>query len=316
MTDSFYNAAGPFTMVSHLLAQEVGLVCAAVYGAVWKKCQLEDGVCKASLDTLGSEIHIDRATVMRSIKKLCELGYLLDQTPGRRNAPHTYILAKSVAQCNSSEDTTVVMRNSPEGETVADDNKSVAYNNSSMADEAQGGKTVAESHLKRISSPLESLKDNPNSSPYGEGGKPPPTKEPLPVTENEQPIPADPPPESAKPKKVRAPKPPAFQVYTDKTEYYSVTKEWVEKMVQIVGEKPEDLTRWGDTITTFTGRGKWKGNVQDMLDWYQNGIPDYSKKASTNGTHQRHNQQPTGESLEGEPTFDPYSGEIVPGRGS
>src|SRR3990172_8983881 len=134
----------PFTMVYHILAQEVGLVCAAVYGEVKRRCGLERGVCDASLDTLGTTIHLDRATVMRSIKKLCELGYLIDQTPGRRNAPHTYILSKSVAECNN---TSVVMRNSSK-ESVAERNKSVAHNNSSIENEAQEDKTVAESHLK------------------------------------------------------------------------------------------------------------------------------------------------------------------------
>jgi len=34
---------GSFTPVPHTLAQEVGLVCAAVYGAVWRYCQMEEG---------------------------------------------------------------------------------------------------------------------------------------------------------------------------------------------------------------------------------------------------------------------------------
>lgn len=128
---------GNFTPVPHSLAQEVGLVCAAVYGVVWRYCQMKDGICRASLDTLGSDINVDRATVMRSVKKLCELGYLIDQTPARRNAPHTYILAKSVAECNS-----------PEVEAVAP-------NNSSSPTVAECNATVAESHLK-----IDSKKDS------------------------------------------------------------------------------------------------------------------------------------------------------------
>jgi len=102
--------------------------------------------CRASLDTLGADINVDRATVMRSIKKLCELGYLADQTPGRRNAPHTYTLLKSVAECNSparndmaTHNETVAHDNTPK-QTVADSNATVAECNA----------TVAESHLKRV----------------------------------------------------------------------------------------------------------------------------------------------------------------------
>lgn len=156
---------GNFTPVSHSLAQEVGLVCAAVYGVVWRYCQMKDGICKASLDTLGSDISVDRATVMRSIKKLCELGYLLDQTPDRRNAPHTYILSKSVAQCNSSMDTPVVIRSESEAETVAHNNNSKQSVAQSNATVAQSNRSVAQSHLKIDK---ETLKDTPN----GVGKKP------------------------------------------------------------------------------------------------------------------------------------------------
>lgn len=138
---------GSFTPIPHSLAQEVGLVCAAVYGEVWRYCQMKDGSCKASLDTLGSGISVDRATVMRSIKKLCELGYLKDQTPDRRNAPHTYILSKTVAESNRLEDETVAVDNNLNGKSVAESNsssQSVAENNATVA---QRKATVAESYL-------------------------------------------------------------------------------------------------------------------------------------------------------------------------
>lgn len=145
MADSFFESAGPFTMVSHLLAQEVGLTCSAVYGAVWKRCQMEGGVCDASLDTLGLDITVDRATVMRSIKKLCGLDYLTDQTPNRRNAPHTYTLSKSVAQCNSSAHND----GSIHEQTVAGCNKSVAERNTENETVAECNKSVAESQLNK-----------------------------------------------------------------------------------------------------------------------------------------------------------------------
>lgn len=75
---------------------------------------------------------------------------------------------------------------------------------------------------------------------------------------------------------------PAYQVYVEKTEYYGITKEWIEKMTATVGDKPEDLTKWGEIISTFTGRGKWKGNVEDMLKWFVSGAPVYSQNPNGN----------------------------------
>ena len=143
---SFKDDAGDFTMVSHALAKEVGLVCAVVYGAIWRYCKRYDGVCNASLNTIGNDVSLDRATVMRNIEKLCSLGYLIDQTPGRRNAPHTYIIGRTVVMRNSLD---VADDNRPQ-ETVVVDNTTVAHNNSSMDSVAQNNATVAESHLKRV----------------------------------------------------------------------------------------------------------------------------------------------------------------------
>ena len=273
-----------WTPIIEPLAQEVGLVCAAVYGAVWRKCQMEDGICRASLDTLGKDINVDRATVMRSIKKLCELDYLTDQTPDRRNAPHTYTLSKSVAECNSN---TVVMRNSPK-ESVAEENKSVAHNNSSIGDTAQEGKTVAESHLKRVS--LSSIV----SSPKKESDREPPP-----------------------PKSQRAITIPAYKVFVEVTDYHAITKHWRGEMARIVGEAPDDLEFWRLVVIGWTGKYPSRHNVEGMLDYYKRReIPGY-QKASTNGTHQRSDKrgiralEETGESAKGERTIDIYTREYV-----
>ncbi len=79
-----------FTPVIDSLLTEVGLITAAVYGAVWRYCQMEDRVCRASLDTIASRVCLDRTTAQKHIKKLCELGYLKDLTPDIVKSPHTY----------------------------------------------------------------------------------------------------------------------------------------------------------------------------------------------------------------------------------
>ena len=73
-----------------MLVQEFGLVTAAVFGAVWRYCQMENRVCNASTRTIADDLGMEHGTVLRHIKKLCKAGYLRDETPGLRNKPHTY----------------------------------------------------------------------------------------------------------------------------------------------------------------------------------------------------------------------------------
>jgi hypothetical protein len=79
-----------FTPVIDCLVKEYGLVTAAVFGRIWRFCQMKDGVCQASLETLAEDIGLDKATIMRHAKKLVDFEYLIDLTPDLRNHPHTY----------------------------------------------------------------------------------------------------------------------------------------------------------------------------------------------------------------------------------
>ena len=102
--------------IIHSLARQkgIGLITAAVYGAVWRYCQMDNRVCNASLETIGGDLGIDKATTLRHIKKLCLKGYLKDLTPDLRNVPHTYAdtgkirlsssidVIKTVAECNAT----------------------------------------------------------------------------------------------------------------------------------------------------------------------------------------------------------------------
>jgi len=119
-----------FTPVIDRLAKEYGLLHAAVFGVMWRYCQMKDGVCKASLSHLAEHLGTDRATILRHAQALCEEGYLQDLTPLLKNKPHVYkdtglaglnISISGVAQDN----TTVVLCNSLD-KTVAQDNATVA----------------------------------------------------------------------------------------------------------------------------------------------------------------------------------------------
>ena len=79
-----------FTPVIDELAQEYGLVRAAVFGMIWRYCQMKDGVCYASLGKLSESLGVSLASVQRHAAELVKDGYLNDLTPGLRNKPHTY----------------------------------------------------------------------------------------------------------------------------------------------------------------------------------------------------------------------------------
>jgi DNA-binding Lrp family transcriptional regulator len=63
---------------------------AAVHGAMWRFCQMQDGVCRASLSTIAEILGISSATVMRHAEVLCKDGYFTDLTPDLKNRPHVY----------------------------------------------------------------------------------------------------------------------------------------------------------------------------------------------------------------------------------
>lgn len=66
-------------------------ITALVFGRRWQYCGMEDGVCRASLAKIASDLHISEATVMRHTDKLVADGFLIDTTPNLRNHPHIYI---------------------------------------------------------------------------------------------------------------------------------------------------------------------------------------------------------------------------------
>jgi predicted transcriptional regulator len=86
----FLSQVDGFIPVIDVLAQELGLMTAVVYGIVWRYCQMENKVCTASLETIAEHANINRKTVERHIKKLCEHGYLEDRTPSVKHTSHIY----------------------------------------------------------------------------------------------------------------------------------------------------------------------------------------------------------------------------------
>lgn len=79
-----------FTPVIDVVVKDAGLIEAAVYGVVWRYCQMNDGVCNASIETLAEHTGLSTRTIMRHLERLEETGYIQDTTPDLRNRPHVY----------------------------------------------------------------------------------------------------------------------------------------------------------------------------------------------------------------------------------
>jgi DNA-binding MarR family transcriptional regulator len=79
-----------FTPVIDVVAHDVGITTAAVYGVHWRYCQMEEGVSRAAMKTIGARLGLSAKTVRRHTQKLCERGYLKDLTPDATNTPHVY----------------------------------------------------------------------------------------------------------------------------------------------------------------------------------------------------------------------------------
>jgi len=79
-----------FTPVPDVLSKKYGAVTALVFGLIWRYSQMEDEVCRASLDRIGQDIGATGRTVQNHIKVLEKDGYIKDLTPGVRNEPHQY----------------------------------------------------------------------------------------------------------------------------------------------------------------------------------------------------------------------------------
>ena len=83
---------------------------AAVHGAMWRFCQMADGVCRASLGTIAAMIGISPATAMRHVEELVKDGYFIDLTPDLKNRPHVYA-DSGVVKMKSRLDVHVSQRN-------------------------------------------------------------------------------------------------------------------------------------------------------------------------------------------------------------
>ena len=91
MTKQVPATISGFTLLFDDVVSDVGLSDAAVFGKIWRYCQMKDHVCTASQERMAEELGISRRTIMRSIAKLIEHGYIEDRTPNLIGGTHTLV---------------------------------------------------------------------------------------------------------------------------------------------------------------------------------------------------------------------------------
>jgi len=67
-----------------------GPTVALVFGRVWRYCQMRDGLCSASIQTIADDLHFNRNTVRKAIHVLIENRYLEDLDPEEKGFVHRY----------------------------------------------------------------------------------------------------------------------------------------------------------------------------------------------------------------------------------
>ena len=87
---TFLSELRGFTPLIDIVAEDVGIVAAVVYGVVWRYCQMSDGVCRAAIGTISARSHMSRRTAQRALRVLEESGYIQDMGTLGVGGTHVY----------------------------------------------------------------------------------------------------------------------------------------------------------------------------------------------------------------------------------
>lgn len=79
-----------YTPLLDSLVDEFGITTAAVFGRVWRYCQMARGYCHAEHERIADELNISRRTVWGALKVLVREGYLTDATPNTKGRTRIY----------------------------------------------------------------------------------------------------------------------------------------------------------------------------------------------------------------------------------
>ncbi len=67
-----------------------GIMTAAVYGVVWRQCQMGERLCRIPVCRVANVVGANPITVTKSLRRLVEQGWVEDVTPHIGRHPHAY----------------------------------------------------------------------------------------------------------------------------------------------------------------------------------------------------------------------------------
>ena len=175
----FVTQVEGWTPVFDQVVAEVGLTTAAVYGIVWRYCQMADGVCRASQETLGARLGMRRETVLRHLRRLVRAGYLRNVAPTEGRAQTYALTGKAGLRGRVEAEVQAVQTPAPSPEPVTESHTMCAdlshppviESHTTCANLSQV--PVIESHTKRLYERLSRrLPEETTEDTHG-GGSPP-----------------------------------------------------------------------------------------------------------------------------------------------
>ena len=100
MSKTILTQVDGFTPLPDLLVTKYGVVIASVWGLAWRYCQMNDGVCRATIENIGKRVGLSRQSTQKHMDVLTTDGFFEDTTPDLRNRPHIYKDTGKVAMYN------------------------------------------------------------------------------------------------------------------------------------------------------------------------------------------------------------------------
>jgi hypothetical protein len=281
----FLSAVKGFTPVIDVLAQETSQTTAAVYGVVRRYCQMDEGVCRASVANIARRLGIHPKTARRHLKKLCKLGYLEDTTPERHNLPHVY------RNTGESKILALVQARAPDPAPEPDASalETPAEPPANPTDPDRSPELSQEGDIMPQEEDI--MSQEGDIRPHQEDKTPHPGRTKRP--------PKKPHEDSSTKKKGTASasrraarqdanavtsRHPAIRIFRSNAHRYP-SKSWFRDVAETVGEGPDDVVFWGRVVKAWVGSGYNPMNVRGMLDWYRRGeIPAASDRGAGRGS--------------------------------
>jgi DNA-binding transcriptional ArsR family regulator len=220
-----------WTPVSEILIEEFGLITAAVFGRVRRFCQMRNGQCTASLQTIGDSLGISPRTVANHLKLLVDAGYLTaERRHGRTTAYRDLGLLNDedgsegpsggipLPAEGKSELGTPQIRSPLESDSYDRELRKDKYIRNEEREEEEN-KSHLHNHISTIGQP----------EVYD-----------------------------------------AAAAYTEIT-LRTLSNSWKSRVLSTVGEDERDLERWKKTISDWLRRGYNPNSIYGILDVYQKG---------------------------------------------